>query len=184
MNSISIRKLKKEDLELVLQWRNEPSVRNNMYTNHIISVEEHSAWFEKCQSDKSIITLIFERNMIPAGMISFSKINDVQGTAEWAFYSGNTTIRGVGTLMELCALRYAFNKLSLRKLCCEVLSFNESVIKFHKKFGFQVEGIKKRHYLRGKEVFDIYQLAIFKDEWESQVSALEEKYLSKFKVKI
>lgn len=184
MNSISVRKLKREDLELVLQWRNEPAVRNNMYTNHVITIEEHSAWFEKCQTDESVVNLIFERNMMPAGIISFSKINCLQGTAEWAFYSGNTSIRGVGTLMELCALRYAFNKLSLRKLCCEVLSFNESVIKFHKKFGFQVEGIKKKHYLRDEQVFDIYQLAIFKDEWKAQISALEERYLSKLEVQI
>jgi len=67
--------------------------------------------------------------------------------------------------MEITALDYAFRKLKLEKLWCEVLEFNESVIRFHKKFGFQEEGIFKGHYLRDGERYDIHRLAIFKDQW-------------------
>ena len=38
--------------------------------------------------------------------------------------------------MEFFALDYAFLTLKIRKLCCEVFTFNSGVIKLHEKFGF------------------------------------------------
>jgi UDP-4-amino-4,6-dideoxy-N-acetyl-beta-L-altrosamine N-acetyltransferase len=182
MKKILIRKLLASDLDLILEWRNSDAVRENMYSNHIITPIEHQNWFERCSKDKTIINLIFEKELSPVGFISFSKINAKQGIADWAFYSGKNQIRGIGTIMELCALRYAFEKLKLRKLCCEVLSFNESVINFHKKFGFKEEGVRRLHYIRKGIAYDIHQLAIFKSTWKQEIEAMETKFLRDTKV--
>ena len=45
-----LRAIKPEELELMLSWRNAPSVRANMYTRHEIRLAEHRAWWERIQT--------------------------------------------------------------------------------------------------------------------------------------
>jgi acyl dehydratase len=75
--------------------------------------------------------------------------------------------------MESAALDLAFNQLNLRKLNCEVLDFNQTVISLHKKFGFKVEGVFKKQYRRENNFHDIYRLALNRDDWERMKSPVE-----------
>lgn len=179
---INLRELNESDLEMLLKWRNSDAVRLNMYNHELISLAEHTNWFHKNASSEDNIQLIFEMDNKPLGYVSFSKVDKKNGTAEWAFYSGNQAVRGVGTLMELIALKFAFTKLNLRKLSCEVLDFNAAVIKFHKKFGFIEEGCLRKQYQRGDEAFNIHLLSILKEEWIEMSPIFEAKYLVKYEV--
>jgi UDP-4-amino-4,6-dideoxy-N-acetyl-beta-L-altrosamine N-acetyltransferase len=136
-----------------------------MYTNHEISAEEHRSWFESVSKDPTKEYFVFELDGELCGVIGFVDIDIKSRTASWAFYSGDTTRRGLGSLMEVAALNYAFEILKIRKLSCEVLEFNEAVIKFHKKHGFNVEGVFVKQYFRDGRYFDIYRLAILGSDW-------------------
>ena len=164
-----IRPVNIDDAKLILNWRNQDFVRVNMYNNHIISYDEHMKWFNKMLNDKSSKYFIYEREQEPIGVISFYEINLETKKASWAFYLGDEKFRGAGVEMEQLALDYAFSKLGLYKLYCEVLSFNSSVIEFHKKFGFRVEGIKRKDYYRDGCYYDIYQLALLKDDYQKVI---------------
>jgi UDP-4-amino-4,6-dideoxy-N-acetyl-beta-L-altrosamine N-acetyltransferase len=165
MKNIKLIPLMKQHLDIVYEWRNREDVRKNMYTNHVISKEEHLSWFERISKDGTKKYFIFELDNKPSGVIGFVDINLLSKSSSWAFYSGDTSIRGIGSLMEVTALDYAFNTMGLEKLYCEVLEFNDSVIKFHKKHGFQQEGIfKKQHFAEGM-FWDVHRLAIFKNDW-------------------
>lgn len=161
-----LRPMAESDLEFVLKWRNHEAVRNNMYTSHVISPEEHSAWWVRESVNEQSRHLIYEADDSPLGVVSFSSYTGSNGTATWAFYSGDTSKRGIGARMESLALDYAFNQLKLRRLECEVLSFNKPVVNFHRKFGFRVEGLLRQSYERDGEFFDVYKLAILKKDWE------------------
>lgn len=161
----SLRELEEKDLELLLQWRNRDDVRKNMYTQHVISWEEHLSWFQKTKNDVTKKHLLFEKEGVPVGFIGFSEIHKINKTAFWAFYSGDPTRRGVGSQMEVFALDYAFEVLDLEKLSCEVLSFNYPVVSFHRKHGFRIEGVFKNHFLQEEKRVDIYRLALFKKDW-------------------
>ena len=158
-------KLSEKHLSLVYQWRNRAEVRENMYTNHKITLDEHHDWFKGISKDVTKEYFIFELDGELCGVIGFVDIDMKARSSSWAFYSGDTTRRGLGSLMEISALNYAFDILKVQKLYCEVLEFNESVIKFHRKHGFKVEGIFKKQYLRDHKYWDIYRLAIFEKEW-------------------
>jgi RimJ/RimL family protein N-acetyltransferase len=83
--------------------------------------------------------------------------------------------------MEALALEYAFFTLKLHKLQCEVLAFNELVIKLHKKFGFIVEGtLREQHKIDG-EYGDIYRLGLLKAEWEEKRKDMLNKLLNMVK---
>ncbi|NNJ72970.1 MAG: UDP-4-amino-4,6-dideoxy-N-acetyl-beta-L-altrosamine N-acetyltransferase [Enterobacterales bacterium] len=163
---IKLLPLSEEHLPMVLTWRNDPDVRKNMYTSHEISLQEHEAWFKKISSDETKRYFIFELDNKPCGVIGFVDIDLLSRTASWAFYSGDTNVRGIGSLMEITALDYAFNELSLHKLNCEVLEFNAPVIKFHKKHGFRSEGVFRKQHFADKQYWDIYRLAIFDKDWQ------------------
>ena len=162
---ISLRTISDKDLADVLIWRNNESVRKNMYTDHIISEEEHREWYEKASVDPTRRLLICEEAGESLGFVSFYDISPRDNTATWAFFSANPHQRGVGSKMEIAALDYAFFELKLEKLSCEVLSFNHPVISFHRKHGFQIEGIFVGQYVRGTDRFDIFRLAIFRRDW-------------------
>lgn len=156
------------ELDLIRSWRNHPFVRLNMYTRHEITKEEHQLWWEKVQKNKSQKYLMYELDGIPMGVVSFINIDKVNFNSSWAFYASPEAVKGTGTKMEYLALDYAYNDLSLHKLSCEVLGFNTSVIKLHKKFGFKVEGILREHHKIDNEFVDIYYLGLLSEEWKEQ----------------
>ncbi len=165
MGHVQLVPLSEEYLDLVLEWRNKPEVRQNMYTTHEITKEEHMSWFEGLKGDSKRRYFVFEVDDQPCGVIGFVEIHQASKSASWAFYSGDSSVRGIGSMMEVAALDYAFNTLELNKLYCEVLEFNESVIRFHRKHGFQVEGVFRKQHFHDAEFWDIYRLAIFRDDW-------------------
>lgn len=162
----SLRAINATDKDLVLEWRNRPEIRVNMYTSHLISKVEHERWFCAAMVDQSKrLLMCVDDNDEPVGVIIFSDINVEHRTATWAFYSGNVGRRGVGSAMEVLALDYAFGELALEKLNCEVLSFNMPVVDFHRKHGFRIEGVFRSHYVRDGGRHDVYRLALFRKSW-------------------
>lgn len=160
-----LRPMAENDLDLVLEWRNAEDVRRNMYTHHVISPEEHSRWWQRVSIDPFSRLLIFEIDARPAGVVTFSRYTGKNGSATWAFYSGDRSRRGIGSQMERAALEYAFETLEVRRLECEVLDFNRPVVDFHLKHGFTLEGTRRDAYMRDGEHHDIYCLSMLSTEW-------------------
>ena len=165
-----LRDIKNEELELMLSWRNAPSVRANMYTQHEIKLSEHLAWWSSIKKRTDQKYFMFEVEGKPCGVVAFNKIDLVNKNSLWAFYASPDAVRGTGSRMELLALDYAFFEMNLHKLNCEVLAFNTPVIKLHQKFGFKVEGVLRDQHKFESEYSDVYQLGILANEW-SQVRA-------------
>lgn len=161
-----LRPIKPEELTVMLEWRNSPIVRSNMYTRHEISLEEHLTWWSSVQKREDQQYFMFESNGTGSGIVAFTEIDTINRVASWAFYASPTAPKGTGSKMEFLALEYAFSHLNLHKLCCEVLAFNTTVIKLHEKFGFKVEGILREHHKIDVKFVDIYRLGLLAMEWE------------------
>ena len=173
-----LRPLAHSDLDLVLTWRNLPEVRNNMFTRHEITVEEHRAHFARALVDPTKAYFLCESSDgDPVGVVNFVDIDTIHGTATWAFYSGDLQRRGVGSWMELLALDHAFGELGLMKLCGEVLEWNDAVVRFHLRFGFRIEGVFKDQHVRDGERFDVVRIAIFREEWARRRPAMRARLL-------
>ncbi|MGY6037513.1 UDP-4-amino-4,6-dideoxy-N-acetyl-beta-L-altrosamine N-acetyltransferase [Aeromonas sp. AE23HZ002T15] len=170
-----LRDIKEEELDLMLSWRNEPKVRRNMYTQHVISPEEHYSWWVSMQDRKDQIYYMYEYEEQPCGIAAFNNLDLKNENSAWAFYSSPSAPKGTGTRMEYLMLEQAFITLNLYKLYCEVLSFNKSVISLHQKFGFEVEGIFREQHIIDCKYIDIHRLAIFKNQWEHNRTELLDK---------
>lgn len=137
-----------------------------MYSDHVISQQEHDTWYSHALVDTSASYLLFLHEERPIGFISFTNINSQHERCSWAFYLGETDVpRGAGSAMEFFALDYAFLTLKIRKLCCEVFTFNTGVIRLHEKFGFAHEGKFIEHYSKSGKYEDIVCLAKFGAMW-------------------
>lgn len=165
----SLRPMTEDDLDQVRDWRNAEDVRQNMYTSHLISKQEHSSWWQSQSLTPSSRLLICEVDGIACGVVTFSRYTGAGGSASWAFYSGDRGRRGVGGLMEALALEYAFETLRVDRLECEVLAFNDAVVRFHLKHGFKIEGIAREAHQRDGIGHDVVRLALLSSDWNRHI---------------
>lgn len=152
----------------ILDIRNETNIRKNMYTSHEISIDEHFSWIErlKKREDIKFYAVIFDGKIV--GGVSLSNIDILHKRADWAFYLSETSHgRGIGAALEYKFVSFAFDNFSIEKLNCEVISFNDRVVRLHEKFGFQIEGVRRAHVLRDGESHDAVFLGITKQEWRN-----------------
>lgn len=173
----ALRNIKPEELELMLSWRNAPSVRANMYTRHEIGLAEHLAWWARIQERTDQKFFMYEFQDTPLGIVAFTGIDSTSQNSSWAFYASPQAPKGTGSKMEFLALEHAFFNIQLHKLFCEVLAFNTPVIKLHQKFGFTVEGILREQHLVDGAFVDVYRLGVLATEWEAQREEMQQKLL-------
>jgi UDP-4-amino-4,6-dideoxy-N-acetyl-beta-L-altrosamine N-acetyltransferase len=161
-----LRPLQESDLEMVLSWRNSERVRANMYTDHIISLEEHQTWFKKIKDEPTVDYLICEFQNHPIGLVYFTNIDKNNNKCYWGFYLGETaTPLGSGGALSFISMEYIFEIVDFRKVCSEVLSFNNKSLKLHKRLSFQEEGCFKKHIYKNLEYQDVICLALFQEDW-------------------
>ena len=172
-----LRAIRPDELEMMLSWRNSPTVRANMYTRHEISLSEHLAWWARIQDRADQRYLMYEFEGIAAGVVAFNSIDVGNCNSSWAFYASPEAMKGTGSRMEFLALDHAFRDLQIHKLFCEVLAFNGPVVKLHQKFGFQVEGILREQHRMNAEFVDIYRLGMLGRDWQQNREAMLAKLM-------
>jgi len=175
-DELNLRPIEEHDLDMVLTWRNSERVRSHMYTDHIITLDEHRSWFKRARQADFPPILIFEYIGRPIGLKSFSQIDSYNNRCHWGFYLGETELpRGCGTAMGFLALEYIFEQQHFRKLCAEAFAFNEGSVKYHTRLGFLQEGRFVKHVLKNNCYEDIISFAIFQEDWLAGKPALMAK---------
>lgn len=153
------------DLERVLAWRNHPTVRRYMYTQHEITLDEHQCWFERTLPDPKKHLLIFEENHHPLGFVNFNEIGD-NSIVDWGFYAAPDAPKGSGRQLGNAALNHAFNQLKLHKVCGQALAYNQRSIQFHQSMGFQQEGNLRDQHFDGEYYRHIVCFGLLSHEWQ------------------
>lgn len=138
-----------------------------MYTDDFITADQQKKWFRQIKDDPTKKYWIIKVDDKYVGVVNLYDIDKRNKRCYWAYYLAETSIRGkgLGRLIELNILKYIFEDLGLNKLCCEVLSFNEIVVKIHKKYGSKIEGHFREHIFKDGKFHDIICMGILKEEW-------------------
>lgn len=139
-----------------------------MYTDHVISREEHDAWFDAALFSESARYWIVISKMNEIGFASISGIDRVNSRAMWAFYLG---VKSPLDLFVLDAIDYlvsqhAFETLNINRLGAEVLSTNSAVLQLHERFGFQREALLRQYIRKADGPHDVVVLGLLREEWE------------------
>lgn len=156
-------------LQDIRNWRNDENISKYMYGNHKITQEEHSKWLSALPKRNDLKFFVVFKNEKPIGTVYFNNISSEHRNSEWGFYIYPPQLagKGYGVAIEFVALNFAFDILKLNKLNCEVLDFNLSVIKLHKKFGFVEEGRKRKQIFKNNEFVDVVMLGLLSSEWRA-----------------
>jgi UDP-4-amino-4,6-dideoxy-N-acetyl-beta-L-altrosamine N-acetyltransferase len=152
------------DLENVLKLRNHPKVRRYMLTQHEISIEEHTLWFESASQNESIRLLIFDVDEVCMGFVQLKKTCDL-GVANWGFYVTPDAPKGIGRKLGNAAITRAFEVENFHKICGQTLGYNRPSIEFHKSLGFIQESILQRQHFVGEKHHDLICFGLLKSEW-------------------
>jgi UDP-4-amino-4,6-dideoxy-N-acetyl-beta-L-altrosamine N-acetyltransferase len=164
MGRQNIRNMTFSDLKMVLAWRNHPEVRRYMFTQDEIKLDDHKKWYESTLGNSNKHLLVYEIENTPQGFVSFSVTNDSK-VADWGFYASPGAFKGIGTLLGKAALDYAFREIGLRKVCGQVLAFNQRSTGLHNKLGFEKEGVLREQHLVAGEYHSVFLFGLLASEW-------------------
>ena len=179
--SVHLRPVEAIDSERLLDWRNREQVAAYMYTDHVISPEEHARWFAAAMSAADREYWIIELDRQAVGLANLAAIDRAQRRCDWAYYLAETNVRGrgVGAAVEFAMIDFVFGRLGLHKLSCEVLIDNEAVWKLHESFGFVREALYREHVWKAGRYQDVVGLGLLEADWARERPACVERLAQK-----
>jgi UDP-4-amino-4,6-dideoxy-N-acetyl-beta-L-altrosamine N-acetyltransferase len=165
--SVALRPLQEADGARVLAWRNSPDVAAYMYSDHVISPEEHARWLTSALTAADRRFWIVALDDAPVGLANLARIDPANQRCEWAYYLADPAVRGrgVGAQVEFAMIEHVFAGLKLNKLWCEVLVENEAVWTLHESFGFRREALYRQHVWKGGRFQDVMGLGLLASDW-------------------
>lgn len=118
--------------ELVLSWRNHPSIRKWMVNDHEISLENHLNFIDLLSSKTDRLYFLVQKNSDFIGVINLTEMTDT--SVELGIYA-NPDMRGVGNSLMTALIDYA-SALGLSKLIANVFITNVRALNLYQKFEF------------------------------------------------
>ena len=72
---LNIRPVEKKDYKKILEWRNDPDVRFNSLTQHIISIDEHKDYWNEFLKNTTNFAYIVIHNNSDIGVLKLKNID-------------------------------------------------------------------------------------------------------------
>ena len=176
---ISFKSITKRDLNKILTWRNSTFIRSNMLNQNKISYKSHLDWYKGLKKNKTQKSFMIYYEKTQIGLASIKQIDTINKTCTWGYYIANNSYRYLAVLVEYKFINLIFEKIKIRKIWWETLSFNKRILKIHKFLGFLIEGTYKEHIKVKNKYVDIVLTSLFKEDWKKS----KKKLLLSLKIK-
>lgn len=157
--------ISREKKEMVLDWRNHDSIRKWMYSDKIISLEEHTTFCNQLIEDnENFYWIAKSKDGNFVGIIYLNRTDFKNKHAYIGIYSNPfNEIKNKGYLLIRCIKNLAFEIAGLHTLKLEVIDNNQKAIDFYKKSGFNEEGKLKEFVFRNDQWHDVIVMGIVKN---------------------
>jgi spore coat polysaccharide biosynthesis predicted glycosyltransferase SpsG/L-amino acid N-acyltransferase YncA len=73
--AVTARRATASDAELLLGWRNDPSVRSASRTTEEVAAQDHAAWLARTLADDARVLLVVEQEGVPVGTVRFDRVH-------------------------------------------------------------------------------------------------------------
>jgi RimJ/RimL family protein N-acetyltransferase len=152
-----------------LRWMTDPEVTQFLESRFRSVTRESLAAFvsEMEQNADSVMLAIVERDGDRhVGNIKIGPIDRPHEVADIGLLIGEKACWGRGYATEAIglAVRYAFDRLRLRRLTAGAYANNLGSIRAFEKVGFRREGVRRQHYRCGDRYVDGVLLGLLRDE--------------------
>ena len=132
--TLTLRPVEKKDYETLLEWRNDPDVRINSLTQHIISIDEHIEYWNDFLKNETNFAFIVIHDNNDIGVLKLKNIDKTTYEID-IFLSRSYRNRGLGSQVLKIAKEVALKK-GIKKLVAKIKYDNEASKKAFEKVGF------------------------------------------------
>jgi len=158
--------LNEEEKEMILRWRNSENVRKWMFTDRIISLEEHLEFIDSLKRDSRNFYFLVKKASEYLGVVSLTRLDLRNRNAYLGIYANpEKKIPGVGSVLGEILLKLAFDVAKLHTLKLEVFEDNERAIALYKRLGFVEEGRLREFVFREGRWKDVIVMGITEEEY-------------------
>jgi UDP-4-amino-4,6-dideoxy-N-acetyl-beta-L-altrosamine N-acetyltransferase len=159
---VNVINLTEEEKLMVLNWRNSDEVRRWMFTDHLISREEHFIFINSLKENDNCYYAVIKENDQYCGTVSLQKIDFINRSCNLGIYSVQ---KGKGRMMLYNLLNLWFRVLGMNILDCELLENNKRAHALYESFGFKTAAATSRHVLKRDKKINVISMSLSKDNW-------------------
>lgn len=143
-----VRRLTKDDLQLRVDWMNNPKIYSSMHFEIPILIDNTIRWFENNVDNNKRADLVFEENGVVVAFGGLTNINSEVKKAElYIFVNPENQKSGIGTRATKTLCSYGLNQLGLNKIYLETNEDNVAAQRVYEKCGFVLEGKLRNEYI-------------------------------------
>lgn len=153
---VGLRAIERDDLPLLLAWRNAPGLRRHFREHRELSAAHHERWFETTVlgDPRTHMFAIVERGTARLlGACGLCYIDWINRTGDFSLYIGRDALY----IDELWApdagrtlLGYGFHELGLHRVWCEIYGFDQAKQQLLPALGFTLDGRhRETHWAEG-----------------------------------
>ena len=143
--AVTLRPITDADTDLIVKWRNTPSVVQNFIFRQTFTPEMHRSWLATKVATGQVVQYIILDNADgkPVGSVYYRDIDNHNCSAEYGIFIGEESARGKGLGTETARLftDFGFAGLHLHRISLRVLAENAAARRSYEKAGFVQEGV-------------------------------------------
>lgn len=160
---VGLRAIEKEDLPLLMEWRNQPEYRRYFREYRELSSGHQANWFEsRVMKDSSteMFAIVDLKTGELIGACGLCYIDWINRNADFSIYIGKDGVY-IDDVYAVDAakvmMKYGFEELNLHRIWAEIYDFDEKKQEMFKTLGFELEGRhKEQHWTEGKWCDSLY----------------------------
>lgn len=166
---ISVRSIKEEDLEMIMNWRMQPDVTRYMTTDPVLTLEGQKKWFQKISNSTTDKYWVVCLDNVPVGLYSLTDIDWDNKTTSSGFYIAVAEAKSMYLVLSLqISIRnYVFDTLKLEKMVANIFSDNKASLGVSKLCGNKVIKEVKNEVIKNGKSYDVTYTEITADDWHN-----------------
>ena len=170
-----LRPLSLEDTNNIVRWRNSDEVRKNLFSQDLITPDQHMSYFNKYIESGKCLQYIIEMHRgnqsLDVGTIFIKDIDKRSNKGEFGIFIGEPIARGVGLAKKATIeiLKIAFDELKFNKIYLTVFADNVPAFRTYLSVGFRFEGVMREEFCNNGLFIDILRMGITKTDWNVSV---------------
>lgn len=165
--SVTLRDIREDDLENIMNWRMSEEITRYMNTNPRLTMEGQRRWLAAVRQNPDLRYWLIEVNGEPAGVINLTGLTEPSGNLGWAYYVGVKRLRSIQTALalEMSMYDHALITLGKQAVYSDVFTLNEGVIKLHKLCGCEVVEERRAAVLKEGVSYDVTYMRMTREHW-------------------
>lgn len=161
--AVRLRPIADADTDLIVKWRNTPSVVQNFIFRQTFTPEMHRSWLATKVATGQVVQYIIidKADDKPVGSVYYRDMDGHNRSAEYGIFIGEESARGKGLGTETAKLftDFGFAELQLHRISLRVLAENAAARRSYEKAGFVQEGVFRDMELLDGQYRDVVFMA-------------------------